>query len=383
MFPGKSAISRIKIQNMTLVPPHILAQLNRLKADGAWRSLKRPPVGLVDFCSNDYLGLGQQIPSMKQESQASGGSRLLAGNHAAHEDFEAYAATLFRSPQALLFNSGYMANLAVLSSLATRQDTWLYDERVHASLKDGLRLSPAKRFSFRHNDLSDLERLLKKTSGTRFVLTEGLFSMDGDLPDLQGLVELGRKHGAYMILDEAHSTGLYGPGGAGIASALGLETDFLVRVHTFGKAAGWHGSIVACPESIRDYLVNQARPFIYTTAMPPLEATRLHRQVERMAQADSQRSRLVELQEFFHKEANAIGLNVPDRLSPIVPVLCPGNAKVMALAGRVQESGFYVRPILAPTVAPGTERLRVVLRSLHSKAELKGLVQAIAKGLET
>jgi 8-amino-7-oxononanoate synthase len=230
----------------------------------------------IDFTSNDYLGLArsQELYTLIQErterisrTNGSTGSRLLSGNSAYAEETEQKLSGIFRSEAALLFNSGYSANLAVLSSLPKKDDTILYDELSHASLKDGARLSLAKRYSFRHNDLADLEKKIKISSGKVFVVVESIYSMDGDESPIDDLVALrDRDDRIVLVVDEAHSTGIVGPRGGGLAVSKGLEKSIDVRIHTFGKAMGSHGACIAGTGLLRQHLINFARPFIYTTA---------------------------------------------------------------------------------------------------------------------
>ena len=331
---------------------------------------------LVDFSSNDYLGLsGRSLPPGEvPEWLGATGSRLLSGNHPAHEALERKCAAFFRAEAALLFNSGYQANLGVLSALPRRGDTILYDERCHASIKDGLRLSPARFQSFRHNDLGDLSRRLANAPGEAWIVAEGLYSMDGDWAPLRGILELAEAHGAYVVLDEAHSTGVCGEGGRGLACGEGLAERVLLRVHTFGKAAGYHGAAVLLPPALKDYLVNRSRPFIYTTALPPGACEVLAMRLEQMAEADAGRKQLRVLGMLL---ADVLGANPGAAGSPIYPVVVPGNAEAKALAAQVRAAGFDVRPILSPTVPAGQERLRIVLHSFNTVEEVRALAEAI------
>src|SRR5690606_181835 len=255
----------------------IQAQLDAQQFRGLNRQTRVVPEGWKDFTSNDYLGLARSeelrnaidafLSRSTRTRNGSGGSRLLSGNSLLAEEAERFVASLSGAPSGLLFSSGYMANLGVLSCIPQRGDTVLYDEHAHASLKDGIRLSLAERFSFRHNDLDDLERKIGKSKGTIFIVVESVYSMDGDLCPLADLVNLAQQHQAVVILDEAHGTGIFGSDGSGLATSLGLEKQIPIRILTFGKAMGIHGACVCCPETVRNYLVNFSRPFIYTTAM--------------------------------------------------------------------------------------------------------------------
>src|SRR5882672_9118634 len=260
------------------MPLDLQKVLNEKKKQDSFRRLKSSSQP-IDFCSNDYLGLARSqelfyainrgAERLKPPYNGSTGSRLLSGNSELAEEMEKKLAGIFRSPKSLLFNSGYTANLAVLSSLPQRGDTILYDELAHTCIKDGARLSLASRFSFRHNDLNDLEEKIKRAKGNIFIAVESIYSMDGDESPLEELVTLAERYNATIILDEAHSTGSYGENGGGLAVEKGLEKKIAVRIYTFGKAMGIHGACVAGDETLINYLINFARPFIYTTAMPP------------------------------------------------------------------------------------------------------------------
>jgi len=233
---------------------------------------------LIDFCSNDYLGLARSQELAQAISQKTGtiqplrngasGSRLLSGNNSYTEEVESKLAQIFKSEAALIFNSGYAANQAILSSVPQRGDTIFYDELAHACIKDGARLSMASRFSFHHNDLNDLERKIKKAKGKIFIAVESIYSMDGDQCPLAGLVTLSKKYNAFIILDEAHSTGVFGDEGNGLAVSGNFHEEIAMRIYTFGKAMGVHGACVAGSKKLINYLINFARPFIYTTALP-------------------------------------------------------------------------------------------------------------------
>lgn len=362
------------IPGVERIPEHIGATLDQLQAAEALRSLRLRPVGSVDFSSNDYLGIASLATGgLETGLVGAGGSRLLSGHHALHVALEEVCGEVFQG-SALAFSSGYMANLGLLSAIATRHDTFLYDQAAHASLKDGMRLSPAQAFSFRHNDLAHLAELLARAKGNAFVVTEALFSMDGDQPDLAALVALCERHGAFLIVDEAHSTGVYGDEGQGLVLQAGLGDRVFARVHAFGKAVGRAGAAVLVAPRVRDFLVNRSRPFIYTTAMPLSQAASLVGALQHMRGCTAERARLQGLRQhwagLWPESAGS-----PD--SPIVPVLFPGNAAARAAATALQNQGFDVRAILAPSVAPGTERLRLILHAFNTPAELDALAQAL------
>jgi len=361
-----------------MTPPHLLAGLERLEANKQLRSLKASQGQAIDFSSNDYLGLGQMefpTPHAAFSAGGAGGSRLLTGHHPIHAEVEAWCADYFRAPAALLFNSGYHANLGLLSSIAGRHDTFLYDEQVHASIKDGMRLSPAKAWSFPHQDLLKLESLLQKAQGTVYIVVEALYSMDGDLSDIGSICQLADAYGAWVVLDEAHSTGLYGPEGAGWSVAESVSERIFARVYTFGKAAAWMGAVVVGSKALREHLLNKARTFIYTTALPPGQVVLLKMRLERMREANQARTLLFERSDWMRQNLSQ-SISKETR-SPIVSYLVPGNEAVKRVAHALQMEGFDIRPILAPTVKSGTERLRIILHTFNSTTQVSELAKRL------
>jgi 8-amino-7-oxononanoate synthase len=356
------------------------SSLAERQSKNLFRELKTTE-GLIDFCSNDYLGLARSQVLLELISErcneigslnGSTGSRLISGNFKHTEEVESMLASIFKSEAALIFNSGYSANLAIFSSLPQKGDTLLLDELVHASIKDGARLSFANRFTFRHNDVNDLESKLKRATGRKFIAVESVYSMDGDECPLTDIVKLARKYDAYILLDEAHSTGVVGAGGGGIAHALGLEEDIHVRVFTFGKAMGIHGACVAGSKALREYLINFARPFIYTTAPPPHSIISVEMAFKFLSENISLQASLGENIKFFLKGVR----DMPNRTaseSAIQTIICPGNDNVRESADKLQRAGFDVRPIVSPTVAAGAERLRVCLHAFNTHAEIERL----------
>ncbi|HJU45272.1 MAG TPA: aminotransferase class I/II-fold pyridoxal phosphate-dependent enzyme [Chitinophagaceae bacterium] len=246
----------------------LIKRLKERKEQNAYRQLKLPD-GKIDFCSNDYLGIVKNN-LIKEQSLKTGstGSRLLAGNYELIEEVEKELAAFHQAEAGLIFNSGYDANVGLLSSVLQRGDTIIYDYLSHASLRDGIRLSFAQSFSFAHNDLGDLEKKLKAATGNIFVVTESVFSMDGDKAPLNEIVQLCEKYRAHLIVDEAHATGVVGEKGEGLVQELGLQHRCFARIHTFGKAIGCHGAVVLGSEALRNFLINFSRAFIYTTALP-------------------------------------------------------------------------------------------------------------------
>lgn len=339
----------------------------------------------VDFFSNDYLGLARSEElsrAIERRHRALGvhngstGSRLLGGNSSFTEEVEHDLSGIFKSEACLIFNSGYAANLAVLSAIPQRGDTILYDNLAHASLKDGARLSLATRHSFRHNDMVDLDQKLKSSKGRKFIAVESVYSMDGDECPMKEIVSLAGKYGATVLLDEAHSTGVTGPAGAGAAVEQGLHQDIDIRVYTFGKAMGVHGACVAGSRTLIDYLVNFSRPFIYTTALSQHEIVSVKCAFEHLAANIPLQALLKKKINLYLQGAAALS-NRTDSRSAIQTIFCPGNGNAKGLATALQLSGFDVRPILYPTVAEGTERLRICLHAFNSDDEIRSLTTAL------
>jgi 8-amino-7-oxononanoate synthase len=346
--------------------------------------------GMVDFFSNDYLGLARSTALaesirtayeiQKGNLNGSTGSRLLSGNSAYALNLEEELAFLFKSEKTVLMNSGYNANTSLLSALPQKGDTIIYDELIHASLKDGYRLSFASRFPFKHNDLEDLEAKLKKGKGDLFVVIESIYSMDGDAAPLKEIVNICEKYGAHIILDEAHSTGTCGEHGSGLACALGVEQKIFARVYTFGKGMGIHGACVAGSKILIDYLINFARPFIYTTALP------IHSVVS-VRCAFFYLKEKPELAVHLAEKINGFKNSLPEKIfdsgryiesnSPIQVVKIAGNAEVKKVAAELQSKKLDIRPILSPTVREGEERLRICLHSYNTKEELELLYQSL------
>lgn len=361
-------------------------QLALREAEGIRRFLKADQRELIDFTSNDYLGLArsaelfqtieQKVNDSVSKSNGATGSRLLSGNSDYAEQVENKLASIFKSEATLLFNSGYAANLGVLSSLPQRGDTILYDELSHACMKDGARLSLAKRFNFRHNDLHDLESKIKLATGRIYIAVESIYSMDGDQCPLNELVALAEKYEAVIILDEAHSTGVLGDKGVGLAVSLGLENKIDIRIYTFGKGMGIHGACVAGSSTLKNYLINFARPFIYTTALPPHSLISIECAFDFISQNISLQEVLNKKVEHFLHELGRIG-EVSASKSSIQSVLIGGNQNTKKVAINLQEKGFDVRPILSPTVPKETERLRICLHTFNTDEEISRLVQSL------
>ena len=359
-------------------------KLSERKAQNLFRTLKSP-AGLIDFCSNDYLGLARskeltnlindKLEKLNLPNGATG-SRLLSGNSSYTEEVEQKLSGIFKSESSLIFNSGYTANLAVLSSIPQKGDTILYDELAHACIKDGARLSLSNRYSFKHNNLEDLEQKLKKATGKIFIAVESLYSMDGDLCPLVELVKLSEKYDASIILDEAHSTGVRGVNGSGLATSLGLASKIAIRVYTFGKGMGCHGACVAANKNLIEYLINFARPFIYTTALPPHSIASIDCAFDylnnNITLQDLLKKKISLFKTHLHPSINSI-----ESESSIQGIVIPGNEYARSVANNLQSKLFDVRPILSPTVPQGAERLRICLHTYNTDDEIVSLTKAL------
>jgi len=352
-------------------------KLNERRENQAFRQL-RLPEGKVDFCSNDYLGIVRNgLLNRKQLHLRSGstGSRLLSGNYPLIEETEQLLATFHQAAAALLFNSGYDANLGLLSSVPQKGDTILYDQLSHASIRDGIRLSFATAFSFAHNDMDDLRKKLEHATGTIFIVTESVFSMDGDCCPLQELVTISRTYKAHLIIDEAHATGVIGSRGEGLVQQLHLQDAVFARVHTFGKACGCHGAVVLGSTALRDYLVNFARSLVYSTSLPEHSVSLIKETYETFPAMLAEREHLQHL--IRHFQSATLRFEKLPSDTPIQVVVIPGNEAVKEVATGLQEQQLDVRAILYPTVPRGKERLRIVLHAFNTPEEVNRLINAL------
>jgi len=348
-------------------------RLRAIEAQGLRRTL-RPPSG-IDLCSNDYLGLAEH-PHLKRrmadaviaEGVGSTGSRLLRGERSGFARVEEKFARFKGAERSLYFSSGYLANLAVLTTFPEAGDVIFSDEWNHASLIDGARLSRARRVVFPHNDAKALEQLLREDTGEgqKFIVVESLFSMDGDQAPLAEYAALCRAAGAELIVDEAHAVGVYGECGRGLAG------DVFVSINTAGKALGVSGAFVAGPADAIEYLIQRARPFIFSTAPPPAVAAALEASLEVMADEPERRERLLARARYLRERLGLAGD------SPIIPIIVGENERAVAVARELQEAGFDVRAIRPPTVPAGTARLRVTVNQGLSEELLDRFVGVLA-----
>ncbi len=288
------------------------------------------------------------------------------------EQVENEIAAFHGAEAGLIFNSGYDANIGLLSSVPQKGDTILYDHLCHASIRDGIRLSFAGAFSFPHNDLVELEKKIKFATGKVFIVTESVFSMDGDLCPLTELVAIADKHRAHLIIDEAHATGVIGEKGEGLVQHLQMQDNVFARVHTFGKACGCHGAIILGSSSLRMYLINFARSFVFSTALPEHAVAAIQESYRIFPGMIKERQHLQQL--IIQFQSSPLAYEKPASSTPIQVVVIPGNEEVKKVAELLQEINLDVRAILYPTVPTGRERLRIVLHAFNTKEEIDQLI---------
>lgn len=337
------------------------------------------------FCSNDYLGLASDpriVAAAKEGAErygvGAGASHLILGHAAAHHELEAALAAFTGLPQALLFSTGYMANMGVVSALVGRGDAVFADRLNHASLNDAALLSRAAFRRFPHNDLAALERLLLSTPARRrLVIVDAVFSMDGDIAPVPDLLELCVRHDAYLLIDDAHGFGVLGAQGRGTMAHFGIRSDRLIYMATLGKAAGVSGAFVAGSEALAESLVQQARTYIYTTATPPLLAHALLTSLKIIEQEQWRRERLHELAQRLKQGLQGAPWRLLPSDTPIQPLLVGGNAEALALSARLAGEGLLVPAIRPPTVPQGTARLRISLSADHGIDDVDRLVSAL------
>ncbi|TVZ56559.1 8-amino-7-oxononanoate synthase [Lutibacter sp. Hel_I_33_5] len=363
-------------------------KLNARLSNNALRTLKEQSE-LVDFSSNDYLGFAKSETIFDNTHQflidqnikvnGATGSRLLSGNHSLYQDVENMLSECHQSESAIIFNSGYDANLGFFSTIPQRGDIILYDEFIHASIRDGIQLSNAKAYKFKHNDVTNLEkRVLSVRAQSRtkeseiYIVTEAVFSMDGDSPDLKKIAELSTKNNAFLIVDEAHSVGVFNEG---LVQKMNIENDVFARIITFGKAFGCHGAAILGSEDLKTYLVNFARSFIYTTGLSPHSLATIKMSYNELKSSKSHQQKLQENIHHFIAEIKRLQLSFIPSCSAIHCCVISGNEKVKSISENLQKSGFDVKSILSPTVPKNRERLRFCLHSYNSKKEITKVLE--------
>jgi 8-amino-7-oxononanoate synthase len=373
--------------SMNPVDQHLTDKLEERRQAGNLRRLNANRAA-IDLYSNDYLGLaatGALAALMRttqdEYSTGSTGSRLLSGNSAQAEALEHTIASFHKAEAALLFNSGYDANIGLLASIADKHTTILYDELCHASIIDGARLSlSTRRYKFSHNNTGELADKLKKFSSgwPVLVVVESVYSMDGDMAPLAAIAALCEQYSARLIVDEAHATGVFGARGEGLVCALGLQDKIFARVHTFGKALGCHGAAVVGNDLLKQYLVNFARSFIYTTALPGHSLHAIHCAYEHLSSHSFSNKLLHDLITYFRgcvAESSMEGWQ--DSISAIQALVTRDNERSIKLAERLQQAGLQVNAILHPTVPSGKERLRICLHTFNTTQQVDQLFELL------
>ena len=376
------------------LPKNLTAKLETRKQNNALRKLAIPS-DLIDFASNDYIGFSKNKAIFEETHQylidntitqnGATGSRLLSGNHKVYQDAENYIAQFHQTESALIFNSGYDANVGFFSCVPQKGDLILYDELCHASIRDGILLSNAKAYKFQHNDFEDLEGKitnykLRITNQEIYIVTESVFSMDGDTPNLEELAQLSEKYKCHLVIDEAHSLGVFGDKGEGLVQQLGLQDQVFARIMTFGKGLGCHGAAIVGSQELKDYLINFARSFIYTTGLSPHSVATILVGYQHL---ESEKQTIEKLREniiHFNQEKNILGLKpmFVRSKSAIQSAIIPGNQKVKSIASQLQEKGYDVKAILSPTVPEGQERLRFCLHSFNTKEEISEVLRLLS-----
>lgn len=384
-------------------PKNLSSKLQIRKQDNAFRMLQSQN-NLIDFSSNDYLGFArsefifnkthQLLLDKNIKINGATGSRLISGNHSLYQETESFIAEFHLAESALIFNSGYDANIGFFSSIPQRNDVILYDELCHASIRDGILMSNAKSYKFNHNDFENLELKIKnldpsnseqakqlKIKNTEiYIVTESVFSMDGDTTNFEELIQLSEKYNCHLIVDEAHALGVFGEKGEGLIQSLGLQDKIFARIMTFGKGLGCHGAAILGSKDLKDYLINFARSFIYTTGLSPHSVATI---LTAYHQLETEKKTIQKLREniiHFNQKKNLLGIKplFVRSKSAIQSAIIPGNEKVKSIANQLQEKGFNVKAILSPTVPEGQERLRICLHSYNSVKEISDVLNLLS-----
>jgi 8-amino-7-oxononanoate synthase len=344
---------------------------------------------VINLSSNNYLGLANSnflkqsaIKSLTELGVGTGASRLISGNMTVHREMEMELAAFKRAEAALLFNCGYMANCGLLSALVNRQDVVFSDRYNHASIVDGLLLSRARVVRYAHKDMDDLRKLLTRyqtSRGKRLIVTDSVFSMDGDLAPLQDIVALAGKFGASVMVDEAHATGVLGENGHGAVELLDLEGEIDIQMGTLSKALGGFGAYVAGDSLLIDYVINKARPFIFTTALPPSAVAAALKALDIVQNRPDLRDTLLRQATWFRKHLQDTGFDTMESETHIIPLLVGENEKAVQLSRKLFEAGVYAPAIRPPAVPQGTARLRISLMATHTLADLEDALEKIYK----
>ncbi|MDD5677275.1 MAG: 8-amino-7-oxononanoate synthase [Kiritimatiellae bacterium] len=364
-------------------------ELAQLRAQGLERQLRVMPDSggafmldgqrVLNFSSNDYLGLARNpavieaaVAALRRWGAGATASRLVVGTLECHAELEARLAQFKRYAAALVFGSGYLANVGTVAALAGRHDRVLADKLAHASLLDGATLSRAEIHRFQHNDVDHLVCLLrqKPPSARDLIITESVFSMDGDLAPLRDMARVAQEHGAMLLVDEAHATGVWGPGGTGLIGEWGLQQAVSVAMGTLSKTLGAYGGFIAGSETLKRWLVNKARSFIFSTGLPPPAAGAVLGALDVLKKNPGMGADLLRRAETFRTRLQADGFDTGNSVSQIVPVIIGDNQKTLALARRLREHGILAAAIRPPTIPAGTARLRLSVTLLHTPKDL-------------
>lgn len=372
-------------------PSSIISSLDSRIEEDALRSLKVRE-GLVDFSSNDYLGFSRalqiyneahkKLDSRNIINNGATGSRLLSGHSRFYEEVEKQIAAFHEEEGALIFNSGYSANIGLFGSVAERHDCILYDEYIHASIREGIQLSHASSYKFKHNDFEHLkDRIQNLNDKTRnfYVVTESVFSMDGNIPDLEKLINVCSAENIFIIIDEAHATGVLGGKGQGLVQKLNIGAHIFARIHTFGKGLGCHGAVIVGSNALKQFLINFSKAFIYTTALPPHAVATISSSYDMLQETD-QIEQLGSRIRYFQNQLRVNNLSdfFIESDSSIQCCIIPSNEEVKKISSLLMEEGFDVRSILSPTVPLGKERLRFCIHSYNTEGEIRGVLSKLS-----
>ncbi len=381
---------------MSWLEKWIMEKIDEIKQKGLYRELREVSSPqrsriiingreVINFSSNNYLGLASHpevikalVNSAEKWGVGSGSARLIVGNHSPHNQLEKYIAEFKEKEASLVYTSGYHTNVGIITALMGKEDEIFSDQLNHASIIDGCRLSKAKISIYRHRDTGHLEELLSKSRAEKkLIVTDTVFSMDGDLAPLKEIVEIAGRYNAAVMVDEAHATGIFGPEGRGLAFHLGLQNEIEIHMGTLGKAVGVSGGYVAGSKNLINFLINRSRSFIFTTGYPVPLASAIIKAMEIMRKDERLRKKLWENIRFFEKRAEELFKREIHLSSQIVPVIIGREETTLKISADLYEKGFFVGAIRPPTVPPGTSRLRVSLMATHTFEEISDLLESL------
>lgn len=378
---------------MESFPKSLTEKLQQCEAENALRT-PGSTGQLIDFSSNDYLGLAgseelfitahELLLGMGVKQNGATGSRLISGNHALYDDAEKAIAEYHEAESALVFNSGYDANVGFFSCVPQKGDIVLYDEAIHASVRDGLKLSGAASFKFAHNDKEALYRLVERHRSKAqelYIVTESVFSMDGDTPNLEAFADIAQRYKCRLVVDEAHAIGVFGRRGQGLLQDYGLQQRVFATVITFGKALGCHGAAILGSKELTTYLANFARSFVFTTALPPHSLAAIISSYNLMRMHPENTAALQQVIAQFKNDAERCRLPFIISFSAIQCIVVPGNDRARRIAALLQRAGFSVKAILSPTVPAGQERLRICLHNFNTTRQISALMDTLTNAL--